>query len=398
MHINLKKNFFISLFFFSLIFGLTFYRGPCFLTEGIIETNAFQFYNYAKEYGFIKGLFYIHPGAYYLKFWTNISNSIGSLFSIEIAKIITTYLTVLVYFIIFGFVFYTKSLLFLNLNHKIFAILIILVSPPMTPEIWMGSAHVREYFGIFAFILLFYDFENSDLKKKIIINFLVILSFLSSVWAIALIPAYFARFYFIKSKETLILFISAAFSSFVQFFIIFNSYFINTVNTGRFQIEISKIFYFIYNVPVRSFFGSTIPEFLFLKSSLFYLKFFDLVIYILSLLLIVILIIYVFKKKDFVLNLISFTFILVSVFAIIGSLYDNYVGGRYTVLSGIILIFFVLRVYLIEEKKFLKYTSSFLLLLSLIIGFVEYKYLSPLPMVLNCDYYDVSNYRNIWKN
>ena len=74
----------------------------------------------------------------------------------------------------------------------------------------------------------------------------------------------------------------------------------------------------------------------------------------LKMLLIVILIVYVFKKKDFILSLISFTFILVSVFAIIGSLYDNHIGGRYTVLSGIILIFFVLRVYLIEEKKFLK--------------------------------------------
>ena len=193
----------------------------------------------------------------------------------------------------------------------------------------------------------FYDFENSDLKKNYNQLF-VILSFLSSVWAIALVPAYFARFYFIKSKETLILFISAAFSSFVQFFIIFNSYFINTVNTGRFQIEISKIFYFIYNVPVRSFFGSTIPEFLFLKSSLFYLKFFDSVIYILFLLLIVILIVYVFKKKDFILSLISFTFILVSVFAIIGSLYDNHIGVHcfiryYT-------YFFVLRVYLSEEE------------------------------------------------
>ncbi len=386
----LKKNIFLSLLFFILIFGLVFYRGPCFLTEGIFEPNAFAFYNYAKANGFIEGLFYIHPSAYYLKLWTNIVNSFGSLFSIEAAKIVTTYLTVLIYFIIFAFIIYSKSLLFLNLKHKIFAVFVVLLSPPMTPEIWMGSAHVREYFGIFAFILLFYNFENSNFIKKITVNFLVVLSYLSSVWAVALLPAYFVRFFFEKSKETFILFMSAFISFLVQFSIIFNSYYLNSVSTGRFQIEISKIFNFIYNVPVRSFFGSTIPKFIFLENGLYYLKYFELIVYIFSLILLFFLIMYVYKKKDFQLNLISFSFILTSLFAIIGSLYADFVGGRYSVLSGVILIFFVLRVYINENKLLLKFFASFLLLLSLIIGFVEYKYLSPLPMLLNCKYWAVS--------
>ena len=155
------------------------------------------------------------------------------------------------------------------------------------------------------------------------------------------------------------------------------------MSTGRFQIEISKIFNFIYNVPVRSFFGSTIPKFIFLESNLYYLKFFEITVYFISLVFLLFLIVYIYKKKDFELNLISFAFILTSIFAIIGSLNADFVGGRYSVISGVILIFFVLRIYIIENKLIIKYLSSFLLLLSLIIGFVEYKYLSPLPMVLN---------------
>ena len=394
----LKRNIFLSFLFFLFIFGLVFFRGPCFLTEGIFETNAFTFYSYAKANGFIDGIFYVHDGAFYFKFWTNFANSIGSLFSIEVAKLVTTYLTILIYFVIFAFIIYSKSLLFLKLKHKIFAVFVILLSPPMTPEIWMGSAHVREYFGIFAFILLFYNFENSNLTKKITVNFFVILSFLSSVWAVALLPAYFARFFFKKSKETFVLFISALASFLVQFLIIFNIYFLENVSTGRFQIEISKIFNFIYNVPVRSFFGSTIPKFIFLESNLYYLKFFEITVYFISLVFLLFLIVYIYKKKDFELNLISFAFILTSIFAIIGSLNADFVGGRYSVISGVILIFFVLRIYIIENKLIIKYLSSFLLLLSLIIGFVEYKYWSPLPMVLNCEYYDVSKYDNIWKN
>ncbi len=394
----LKRNIFLSFLFFLFIFGLVFFRAPCFLTEGIFEINAFTFYSYAKANGFIDGIFYVHDGAFYFKFWTNFANSIGSLFSIEVAKLVTTYLTILIYFVIFAFIIYSKSLLFLKLKHKIFAVFVILLSPPMTPEIWMGSAHVREYFGIFAFILLFYNFENSTFTKKFTVNFFVILSFLSSVWAVALLPAYFARFFFKKSKETFVLFISALASFLVQFSIIFNIYFLEKVETERFQVEISKIFNFIYNVPVRSFFGSTIPKFLFLESNLYYLKFFEIIIYFISVVFLLFLIMYVYKKKDFELNLISFAFILTSIFAIIGSLNADFVGGRYSVVSGVILIFFVLRIYIIENKLIIKYLSSFLLLLSLIIGFVEYKYLSPLPMVLNCEYYDVSKYDNIWKN
>ena len=139
----------------------------------------------------MKGLTYVHPGAYYFKLWTNIANTVASLFSIKTAKLITTYFSLIAYFLIFGFIFFSKSLLFLNIYHKIFAIFVVLFSPVMTPEIWMGSAHTREYFGIFAFILLFYDSRNDSFNKKLICNILIIISFLSSVWAIVLTPLYF---------------------------------------------------------------------------------------------------------------------------------------------------------------------------------------------------------------
>ena len=176
---------------------------------------------------------------------------IGSLFSIETAKIVTTYLTILIYFVIFAFLIYSKSLLFSNLNIKF---LQFLLSCYLTHDSRNldGQCNVREYFGIFAFILFFTILKILTLQKNSV-NFFVILSFLSSVWAAALLPAYFARFFFKKSKETFVLFISALASFLVQFLIIFNIYFLENVSTGRFQIEISKIFNFIYNVPVRSF-------------------------------------------------------------------------------------------------------------------------------------------------
>jgi len=393
MMTNFHKNSY-SLIFFLFIFVLIFYRGPCFLTEGIFQSDEFEFYKNAKENGLLNGLFYVYPGAGYFKLWTNISTTTASFFSFNDAKLITTYFSLLSYIIIFLLIYNLNSELFINLRYKIFAIFIVLLSPPMTPEIWMGSAHTREYFGILSFILIFYNPQYQSTFNKIIVNIFIFVSGLSSVWAVALTPVYFIKFIFIKSKKNLSSFFSSLAASIIQVLIIFNQYlFVNLdLDSSRaFQIEISKIFNFIYNVPIRSFFGSTIPKFLFLESNLYFQKGFDLVVYFLTLILILFAIFYIIKKKDFILNLIFLSFILISGFSLIGSLYPDFSGGRYAVVPGVILIFLVLRVYTIEKNLLLKFITGFLLFFSVLTGLIEFKYKSPLPHFLNCKYYESIN-------
>ena len=390
---NFHKNSY-SLIFFLFIFVLIFYRGPCFLTEGIFQSDEFEFYKNAKENGLLNGLFYVYPGAGYFKLWTNISTTTASFFSFNDAKLITTYFSLLSYIIIFLLIYNLNSELFINLRYKIFAIFIVLLSPPMTPEIWMGSAHTREYFGILSFILIFYNPQYQSTFNKIIVNIFIFVSGLSSVWAVVLSPVYFIKFIFIKSKKNLSSFFSSLAASIIQVLIIFNQYlFVNLdLDSSRaFQIEISKIFNFIYNVPIRSFFGSTIPKFLFLESNLYFQKGFDLVVYFLTLILILFAIFYIIKKKDFILNLIFLSFILISGFSLIGSLYPDFSGGRYAVVPGVILIFLVLRVYTIEKNLLLKFITGFLLFFSVLTGLIEFKYKSPLPHFLNCKYYESIN-------
>ena len=390
---NFHKNSY-SLIFFLFIFVLIFYRGPCFLTEGIFQSDEFEFYKNAKENGLLNGLFYVYQGAGYFKLWTNISTTTASFFSFNDAKLITTYFSLLSYIIIFLLIYNLNSELFINLRYKIFAIFIVLLSPPMTPEIWMGSAHTREYFGILSFILIFYNPQYQSTFNKIIVNIFIFVSGLSSVWAVVLTPVYFIKFIFIKSKQNLSSFFSSLAASIIQVLIIFNQYlFVNLdLDSSRaFQIEISKIFNFIYNVPIRSFFGSTIPKFLFLESNLYFQKGFDLVVYFLTLILILFAIFYIIKKKDFILNLIFLSFILISGFSLIGSLYPDFSGGRYAVVPGVILIFLVLRVYTIEKNLLLKFITGFLLFFSVLTGLIEFKYKSPLPHFLNCNYYESIN-------
>lgn len=384
LNIVTKKNFYIFSIFILITF-LIIYRGPCFFIEGTFDQHEVSFYNYAKDNGLIKGLFYVYEPASYFKLWTNIANTFASLFSFEAAKIITKFFSVIIYYTIFTYILFFKSELFYTFKQKIFAICVILFSPGMAPEIWMGSAHIREYFGIFAFILLFYDPKNDTNFKKKFSHVLVIFSFLSSVWATVLSPVYFIKYLFNRNKNNLIFFLSSFICSLIQFIIFMHYHFLKSAGTtSRFQVGTDKIFSFIYNVPVRSFFGSTIPKYFFVKTDIYLFNYFNFVLFFSFIFLIIFLLIYIFRKKDFLLNLILLSFLLISIFAIAGSFPAGFVGGRYAVLSCVILTFLVFRIFTLEDNLIIKNSLGMLFLFSLMIGLVEFKYKSPLPNVLAC--------------
>jgi len=379
-----KKNFLIFSIYILIAF-LIIYRGTCFLTEGTFDKDEVSFYEYAKNNGIIKGLFFVYEPASYFKLWTNIANTFASFFSFEAAKIITNLFSIIIYYIIFTYILFFKSQLFHTYKQKIFAICVILFSPGMTPEIWMGSAHIREYFGIFAFILLFHDAKKDNNFKKVFSYILVIFSFLSSIWATVLSPVYFIKYLFNKNKENLIFFLSSFICSLIQFSIVMNYHFLKSVGTtSRFQVDTDKIFSFIYNVPVRNFFGSMIPKFLLVRTDIYLFNYFNFAVFFAAFISTIFLLIYMYRKKDFILNLIFLSFILISIFAIAGSFPAGFVGGRYAVLPCVILTFLVFRIFILEDNLIIKNSLGILLLFSLLIGLVEFRYKSPLPEVLAC--------------
>ena len=164
----------------------------------------------------------------------------------------------------------------------------------------------------------------------------------------------------------------------------FKFYLISDDNDGsRIAFNFSKIISFTYNILVRPFTGGTIPEIIYNK---FFIKFSsDLLI---SLIIIfAFLVILFFKnnlKKDKIFLLLLSIFIIQCVLSLFGSLYGNFVGGRYAVIPGLVLLFLLLRTYQLEKKNILKKFYLFLIVFSLIVGFVEFKYFSPLPNMLEC--------------
>ena len=92
----------------------------------------------------------------------------------------------------------------------------------------------------------------------------------------------------------------------------------------------------------------------------------------------------IYQKKDEITLLIFTSFLLQSAFVFIGSLYGDFVGGRYAVIPGIIILILIIRLFQIEKNYIFKSIFGTLILLSIIVGFMEFKYFTPLPDIINC--------------
>jgi hypothetical protein len=375
-----NKIFFIS--FCLLLIFLIVFRSPCyFFQEGYWHIEAYPFYKYSIDNSFLKSIFYVYPYASYYELTLNIVSKFGTYFP-NYSTLIDVYFALSIKLGIFFYIFFSDSIIFNEQKYKILVIFLILFSPPMTPEIWLTTLHAKAYFGILSFILIFQKFENLENYKKNIYRFLIIFSGLSSIYASIFAPIYFLRLLITKNKDNFINFLSSLIPLLINFFIFIRFSLLN-VNDDRFSFDIGKIESFSYNILLRPFFGSSIPKFFHSKLNIENNE----VIYIAFLLIIIfsVLTLYkIYQKKDEITLLIFTSFLLQSAFVFIGSLYGDFVGGRYAVIPGIIILILIIRLFQIEKNYIFKSIFGTLILLSIIVGFMEFKYFTPLPDIINC--------------
>ena len=119
------------------------------------------------------------------------------------------------------------------------------------------------------------------------------------------------------------------------------------------------------------------------------MQYFDLFIYVLFISVLILALSYIIKKKDQITYLIIFSLILISSLVILGTVQPGFVGGRYAVVPGVLMIFLVFRFFIIEKNSFFKNIFFLLLILCFVVGGVEYRFLSPLPQSLQCIDYNL---------
>tara|TARA_B110000027_G_scaffold90551_1_gene95830 strand:+ start:402 stop:1538 length:1137 start_codon:yes stop_codon:yes gene_type:complete len=373
-----NKIFFIPLFL--LLIFLIVYRSPCyFFQEGYWQIESFEFYIYSLDNNFLKSILYIYPEANYFELTLNIVSKLGTYFP-NYSALIDVCFALSIKLGIFLYIYFSDSIIFNEQKYKILAIFLVLFSPPMTPEVWLTTLHAKAYFGILSFILIFQNFDNLERYKKNAYRSLIIFSGLSSIYASIFAPIYFLKYLIKKNRDNFINFLSSLIPLLINFFIFI---IFSNDNKDRFSFDIGKIESFSYNILIRPFFGSSIPKFfhnnLTLENNeLIFIAFFLIVIFL-------ILILYkIYQKKDEITLLIFCSFLLQTVFVFVGSLYGDFVGGRYAVIPGIIILILFIRLFQLEENYFFKCVFGVLILISLIIGFIEFKHFAPLNYMLNC--------------
>ena len=363
---------------------IIFYRSPYILINGrfVAEEGSFWFRN-AYIFGPFYALTQVFWGSSYLNIWPNIASFFSILVPIEYAPYVTVYFSLLVKAYLFIFITFSASeFIKSNFDRSIISF-IVLLSPPMVPEVWLNTLTSQVYFFIFCILILFQDSYKKDFffyTSPVIL----LLGGLSSVLCCALTPIFFFKFVKKINKFNFTNFILISFSAFVQLFIFIYSHVQNLALSGsqeRFVLSFSKIINFLYNVYIKAFLGRPLTQFL-------YYNIFEKLnfgIIVLSILLLSITFFFLILKnirKDDILNKLFLALLTIALLSFFSSK-DISVQGRYAVAPGILLLFNIYRIFQISSGL-LRYFSCILIVTSILTGAYEFKSRTKYPEFLLC--------------
>ena len=393
----LNKNFKLVLFLSILL--IFFYKSPYILLNGrfVAEEGDFFFRN-AYLFGPIKGLTQVFWGSSYFNLWPNISAVLSTLVPLEYSPLVSVYCAAILQIYLFIFIIFSKSSFIISNFDKTIISLVVLASPPMVAEVWLNNLGAQVYFTILTVLIFF----QKDISKNIFNKLSPIILFLSGMTSLLpciLSPFFLFKYLKKKSKYNLINFIVISsvtvFQSVIFIYSRVQHLHLMGENT-RFMISFDKLINYIYNVPVKSFLGRDLTQFIynyFLSSTNIFL--------LACLIILISMIIFIYSllkfKNDKIFPYLLIFFLLLSMVAFFGSKVEQ-VQGRFALVPGILLIFITYRIFQISSHK-IRIFSLILVVISLTAGFYEYKSRNIYPQFLTC--IDCPNWKNEvkkWKN
>ena len=376
-----------KVFFLIFLLILIYYRSPFIFYSGRFFSLDLFYHLQISSLSIMDSLFYIDYSARYLNLISNISSIISTrFFDLYNAQYTAVYLSLVTYLIILYHILFKELSLFTKPYQKYFFATLIILSPVMNFEIWLNAINLQVYFGILTLIIFFL---NQEKINKSLTYILLIVGGLSGVYSCALFPIFFLRYLKKKNRLDLISSLILILCSIIQIFIIYLSkseFELNSANTAMvLSFSQYEAISYLYNIIIRSFFGSSLPGFFLdlfnldlnkvlnnkeINNLLFYLS---ILIFIL-LILIIVWAIKSFKKKEdtdqFFYLLISF--LLISFVVVFGGVSIS-LHGRYSAIPGMILILMVLYISANTKNNFLKTLSFILITSSVFFGFLDYR-------------------------
>jgi len=376
---NEKKIFFIKITFFLILCLIIFYRSPYILLNGrFVSEEGFFWFKNSFENGPLFGFFQIHFGAAYFNLWANIGSVLALVPPLKLAPFATVYLSLFLKLYILIYILKSDSIFIKTLKDRFLMCLILIISPPMVPEIWLNTLNSQSYFGILTVFIFFQNYNNKNLLNKIS-PYVLLISGLSTLYSAILAPFFLIKYIYEKNKQNFYNFIFISSAAFFQFCILAYSKFNNLIFEQRAELSIDKIISYVYNVIAKSIIGRETSQFILKRV----LEINSVVLLTIALsILISLLLLFLVKKKDYILSFLIYIFVIESFLVIIGSWY-NEVQGRYAVVSGVLLILIVYRLHQINFG-FIKFFFTMLFSYSIIVGAYEFKIKAKYPEFLDC--------------
>ena len=367
----------IKYFCLLLILLISLWRSPFIFLHGrFVGEEATQHLFFALTNSFFSNLFYYDTFAGYYNFIANLFAEIASKIPLEFSPFITVYGSFF-FIILLPYLCLFRESEFLNSNSKkIFAFFILFLSPPFISEVWLNSINLQIYLCLIAILILF--MKNLNKKQKIFNHTLVFLGAFSGIYTCALIPFYTFKLIKEKLRYNLNNFLILLLGNILQISLIIKAKIDNTLHLTVLNNDLNLDIFinFFYNVFVKAIFARQLTHFLWDKLNIFgnnYILFFLIVVIFCGV------IIFFYSQNIFTLlrndkiliNLILMFFLMSSV-VIVGGL-GNYIGGRYAVIPGILIILIILHLSFLVQKIFAKIIFTTLLIFSIFTGLYEFR-------------------------
>ena len=367
-----------ALFFVFILFIIL--RSPCSLYLGRSEGGLGVFYDYALTNSFLNSLLYVYSEAKYFELWTNLSAIIAS-YLYSPTFLITVYFALIVKLFLLFYIFFSNSNLLISTIHKFLFASFAFYSTSITPEIWLTTLHSKNFFGILSFLMIFQNFNKFSRLKFNFYRFGLIFNGLSSIYSSIFSIIYFYKYIVEKNRINFHNFIFSFIPLIANFFIFLYFSLKASAENDRFIFDFDKIFNIIYSTVIRPIFGGNLSKLLYNNINFSEIKF---ILLSLCISLALIFFFYLVKKKDILINIITISYILNVLFILLGSQYADFVGGRYAVISSVVFLTLFLRLIQIEKNLFLNNLFLSLIVISLVIGFIEFRYFNPWMYLLKC--------------
>jgi hypothetical protein len=369
----------IKYYFLFIIIIISFYRSPyIFLNGRFGGEEGSKYFVYVWENGFLEGLFYFENRAGYFNLIANVLVSTSSLIKIEFSPLITVYGSFIFILLPLYFILFRESVFFNTNLKKYIGSLLVFITPPLVPEVWVISISTQVYLCISSIIILFMV-NLSNFQKKI--NFFIIfIAGFSGVYTCCLLPLFFINYYLKKNLYNFINFIILSFSTGTQLYFVLRGKINNQLNSNVLaaDLDLDLMINYVYNILAKPILGRQITHFLWNDVILLIPGINYLYLFILIFLCLIIFMFNNYKNlyeiiiKNKVLAYLLYIFFIISILVLVGAAGD-YVGGRYAVIPGVILLLILLHLSFELQGKKNKLFFIILISISLISGINEFR-------------------------